>query len=171
MTNSNINQNLNSNSDYDILSNPHLKENPFRVPNGYFAQFEADIQKRIKEESKDITPKAPKRLLYAQLKSAFSMAAMFIIILGLGYSVMYVTNSLEKDNTTEQVAQGNEAVNIEDELTYEEISLYLGSNFTYAEEELETIPDIEINEIDKDALEEYIIDNYRSSVSILASLE
>ncbi len=170
MTNSNINQNLNSNSDYDILSNPHLKENPFRVPNGYFAQFEADIQKRIKEESKDITPKAPKKLLYTQLKSAFSMAAMFIIILGLGYSVMYVTNSIENESS-ESIAQESANINIEDELTYEEISLYLGSNFTYTEEELETIPDIEINDIDRDALEEYIIDSYRSSVSILASLE
>lgn len=167
-----IKNKLNKKSDFDMLSNPHLKENPFSSPEGYFAQLEADLLETIKaENSTKEEPKRSKRILSPQLQTAFSMAAMFIIILGLGYSAMYITNTVTDSKITEQLATKIDEANIEQELTYEEISLYLGTNYTYEQEEVDPAENVEIKDIDKDALEDYIIDNYSSSISILASLE
>lgn len=69
-----------------------LKENPFRMPEGYLENMEFSVMRKISEEN---APRAGWRTI---LRPAIYLAAMFALIFGIGYGVLALTHSSERMN-------------------------------------------------------------------------
>lgn len=82
------------NNTEDILGRSSLKENPFGVPAGYFAAMQEEVMQKISPtaamEPQEEAPAAPATFI-TYLKPALSLAAVFAIVFGMGWSVMKVT--------------------------------------------------------------------------------
>lgn len=76
------------------LHNPHLKENPFKVPSGYFQQVEARwANGEVPDQADSVTGKGRRfiRLLRPQLQ----LAAAFVLLFGIGYLLLLITGRNE----------------------------------------------------------------------------
>jgi len=73
---------------HNILENPGMRENPFSVPEGYFSKLENNIHILI-------TSKKEKKSVWNILKPVFTLAFTFIIIYGIGYGVLSLTNNIK----------------------------------------------------------------------------
>ena len=77
----------------DILQSEELKANPFTMPQGYLESLEASVSARIEAESQ----KSSRPVWFTVrrvLKPAVSLAAMFILIFGIGYGALSLTGTL-----------------------------------------------------------------------------
>ena len=72
----------------DILQKEEFKQNPFNVPEGYFASLEDSLRDKV-----FVTEKKPAGFV-GVLKPALMMACSFAVILGLGYGILSMTGSL-----------------------------------------------------------------------------
>lgn len=75
----------------EILEEPGLKQNPFSVPEGYFADLEDRLHDRIH------APEPKSHAIMAKVKPALVLALMFGIIAGFGYVVSKVTGLMYTD--------------------------------------------------------------------------
>lgn len=71
----------------NILEQESLKQAPFTVPEGYFATVEDRVRERIAK------PEGRTRL-WTVLKPGIAVAAMFLIIFGIGYATLSLTGTL-----------------------------------------------------------------------------
>lgn len=78
----------------DILQQESLREMPFSVPQGYFASLEDNLRDKV------LAPK-PKLNIVNVLKPAFALACSFLVIIGLGYGVIKLTNSVPQESFSE----------------------------------------------------------------------
>ncbi len=116
------------------LEDPKLKRNPFSVPEGYFAQMEDSVQKAISNE-KENAEALPKGM--AVLKPALLLAAMFLMIGGLGLGVMEYTKKVYQPQPVEEEPEGIYALIEEGYLEHDFIYDY------YAEIDFEAIIETE----------------------------
>jgi hypothetical protein len=72
----------------DILQRDEFRQNPFTVPEGYFASLEDSLRDKV-----FATEKKPAGFV-GVLKPALMMACSFAVILGLGYGIFSLTGSL-----------------------------------------------------------------------------
>lgn len=78
----------------DILGRSSLKENPFGVPSGYFAAMQEEVMQKISSGNameQEEEPQAAPATFITYFKPALSLAAVFAIVFGMGWSVMKVT--------------------------------------------------------------------------------
>jgi len=135
---------------YDILSSEEIKENPFRMPEGYLDQLQASVMARIEEENAE-----PERrtIFFRVLRPAISLAAMFLLIFGMGYGAIALTNHISNGASDVKFSTGIAAIDEgfidssfidyydddmalfeeEEELSDEEIIQYLASELTYGQ--------------------------------------
>lgn len=148
----------------DILQNHNLKKNPFTVPDRYFNDLEDQVKLKIRGTEKE------ERTSYAIIRMTVGMAAMFAIIFGLGYSVLYITKTL--DTTTVQESVLSENAPTQESPSDDEINQYLGRYpaYTLSEDEIQEIK-VVAPIVNKDEIEQYLIDSNTSVVSVLAALE
>lgn len=93
----------------DILQNEELKANPFKMPEGYLESLEASIAARIDAES----PKSVRPLwseVRRVIKPAVSLAAMFLLIFGIGYGVLALTGTLSGSDTAVSAAVEDQGI-------------------------------------------------------------
>lgn len=144
----------------DILQTPHLKENPYAVPNGYFASVEDAVHEKISAASGNTNP------VLAFFKTSIALASVFGIVFGLGYGAMYLTDTLEsQENLPEPMA--------ENDLDFDEMLIKTIGNYPIMEtaEEIDNYPNMsDTLVIDKDQIEQYLIDS-DISIAALAALE
>ena len=146
------------NTTEDILSRSSLKENPFGVPSGYFAAMQEEVMQKISSgnamETED-EPQAAPATFITYFKPALSLAAVFAIVFGMGWSVMKVTEicapeaglaKIEETPLTEE----EEIISILD-ITLEDI--YMAGN-TATEEDAQ--PATTLNQ---EVIEQYLIDS------------
>ena len=76
----------------DILDRQEFRENPFTVPEGYFASLEDTLREKVFPAGKRHAGVA------GVLKPALMMAFSFAIIIGLGYGVLSLTHSLDRQS-------------------------------------------------------------------------
>lgn len=144
----------------DILQSSNLKENPFVVPQGYFASVEDAVHQKIHKEEK-VNP------LVSFFKTGIALASVFGIVFGLGYGAMYLTDTLDTTESPIPAVASNEEANI-DELIISAIGNY---PIMETEEEIENSPDMsDTLSINKEMIEQYLIDS-DLSISALAALE
>ena len=149
----------------DILGRSSLKENPFGVPQGYFENMQQEVMDKIAATSvadEDIAQAEPVTF-FTYLKPAISLAAVFAIIIGLGYGTMKLTGSYNNDipesvlsETPTETATGlteDEMISILD-VSIEDLIA------THSDEEFEEI------QINNEEIEEYLIENRISSIQI-----
>ena len=146
------------NTTEDILSRSSLKENPFGVPSGYFAAMQEEVMQKISSGNameQEEEPQAAPATFITYFKPALSLAAVFAIVFGMGWSVMKVTEiyapetELAKTDET-PLTEEEEIISILDS-TLEDI--YMAGN-TAAEEDAQ--PTITLN---TEVIEQYLIDS------------
>ncbi len=90
------------------LYDPHLKENPFRVPAGYFKQVEArwangalpdrrelPDQRERELPDRDLSGNGKGRRFIRLLRPQLQLAAAFILLFGIGYLLLLITGRNE----------------------------------------------------------------------------
>ena len=146
------------NTTEDILSRSSLKENPFGVPSGYFAAMQEEVMQKISSGNameQEEEPQAAPATFITYFKPALSLAAVFAIVFGMGWSVMKVTEIYAPETELAKIdetplTEEEEIISILD-ITLEDI--YMAGNTT-AEEDAQ--PTITLN---KEVIEQYLIDS------------
>lgn len=148
----------------DILQNPNLKKNPFTVPDSYISDLEDQVRVKIRGAEKE------EHSSYTILRTTVTMAAMFALIFGLGYSALYITKTLDTKTVQENVLSENAPV--PESLSDEELIQYLGRYPAYnpSDEEITKI-EVVTPTVNKDEIEQYLIDSNTSATTVLAALE
>lgn len=78
------------------LENPELKQPYGSVPDGYWASLEAAVQDRIHSEE---APADGPMSLWERTKSHVFLALSFCIIMGFGYGVMWLTGTMDQQDS------------------------------------------------------------------------
>ena len=146
------------NTTEDILSRSSLKENPFGVPSGYFAAMQEEVMQKISSGNameQEEEPQAAPATFITYFKPALSLAAVFAIVFGMGWSVMKVTEIYAPETELAKIdetplTEEEEIISILD-ITLEDI--YMAGNIA-AEEDAQ--PTITLN---KEVIEQYLIDS------------
>ncbi len=98
-----------------LLANPHLKENPFTVPGGYFESVVAQwtVAKKAGEVSQTLPEAKKTNRLWTFIKPSLSLAAGFALLFGLGYGTMKLTRTqrLTEEDTPDEFSALYEYVN------------------------------------------------------------
>ena len=146
------------NNTEDILGRSSLKENPFGVPAGYFAAMQEEVMQKISPtaamEPQEEAPAAPTTFI-TYFKPALSLAAVFAIVFGMGWSVMKVTEiyapetELAKTEET-PLTEEEEIISILD-ISIEDIYM-AGTTVTEEDAPASTT-------LNKDVIEQYLIDS------------
>ena len=131
----------------DLLSRCAHADNPFRMPEGYLESFEDRLMARIAAEAEE----KPKRRIWVVLKPALTLAAMFALIFGMGYGVLSLTHTAQRNNVpsgasdyatvVEELIRPASLINYyemdgqstEEELDDETLVDYLASELSFAE--------------------------------------
>lgn len=92
----------------NILEQESLKQAPFTVPEGYFLTVEDRVRERIAK------PEGRTRL-WTVLKPGMAVAAMFLIIFGIGYATLSLTGTLGSGRSA-QLAQAESVSVVEENL-------------------------------------------------------
>lgn len=92
----------------NILEQASLKQAPFTVPEGYFLTVEDRVRERIAK------PEGRTRL-WTVLKPGMAVAAMFLIIFGIGYATLSLTGTLGSGRSA-QLAQAESVSAVEENL-------------------------------------------------------
>lgn len=92
----------------NILEQESLKQAPFTVPEGYFQTVEDRVRERIAK------PEGRTRL-WTVLKPGMAVAAMFLIIFGIGYATLSLTGTLGSGRSA-QLAQAESVSAVEENL-------------------------------------------------------
>ncbi len=156
----------------DILSRSSLKENPFGTPAGYFTSVQEEIMQKIsaipvaKPYNEEAEEAAPATFM-TYFKPAFSLAAMFGLIFGLGWGAMKITNTYTGD-TPENITVFSE--NTHEEMSEDDIISILDITVEdlYAAEATDSGHTMEL---DAQVIEEYLIEDTRLSTTAIALLE
>lgn len=156
----------------DILQRESLKENPYTLPQGYFAMVEDSVQKRIHSENHT----GSENRLIAMLKPSLMLAVTFAMIFGLGYGAMYLTGTASQDEENNLIVMDNGSGQTEETFQTEEdtifgtvrsIALLESLTEDYSEENPVEVVNHQVN---KDNIEQYLIESNISLIT-LASLE
>ncbi len=109
-----------------------LPKTGFKVPDNYFDQIDQKIFERLNDTEK-IKPKAPKLIQFKPYKNLRSIAAIFILLLGVGYLVKYNTQQNISNDTIENYFEYNPWYNT---LSSEVINSFDESDFSELEQNI-----------------------------------
>ena len=158
----------------DILEKERLKENPFGTPQGYFESMRQEVMGKISATPVYDSQKAEPATFMTYFKPAFALAAVFAIVFGMGYGAMYMTGTVQDEETQLQAQQTLEenATFAGTEISEDELIYLIGDTLEnlYAQESSDASIDIVEPEINKEEIEQYLIDTRISTIA-LALLE
>ena len=89
----------------NILEQESLKKAPFTVPEGYFATVEDRVHERIAKPAKTSR-------LWTVLKPGIAVAAMFLIIFGIGYATLSLTGTLGSGRSAQLLAEAEPEISV-----------------------------------------------------------
>ena len=158
----------------DILEKERLKENPFGTPQGYFESMRQEVMEKISATPVYIPEKEEPATFMTYFKPAFALAAVFAIVFGMGYGAMYITGTAQEEDTQLQAQQALEENSTfpGTEISEDELIYLIGDTLEnlYTQEGSESTVDIVEPEINKEEIEQYLIDTRISTIA-LALLE
>ena len=158
----------------DILEKERLKENPFGTPQGYFESMRQEVMEKISATPVYVPEKEEPATFMTYFKPAFALAAVFAIVFGMGYGAMYMTGTVQDEETQLQAQQTLEehATFAGTEISEDELIYLIGDTLEnlYAQESSDASIDIVEPEINKEEIEQYLIDTRISTIA-LALLE
>lgn len=158
----------------DILEKERLKENPFGTPQGYFESMRQEVMEKISASPVYVPEKEEPATFMTYFKPAFALAAVFAIVFGMGYGAMYMTGTVQDEETQLQAQQTLEenATFAGTEISEDELIYLIGDTLEnlYAQESSDASIDIVEPEINKEEIEQYLIDTRISTIA-LALLE
>ncbi len=124
------------------IEDPHLKENPFKVPEGYFLELRDSVSNRISGREKQRTS------LWTIARPQLGLVSAFAIIFFIGYGIISVFSGLHKEQdvftvngetTSQYIEEGFLRTSFIDFFDYEQDSLYVVDNHISDEELLNYI--------------------------------
>lgn len=124
------------------IEDPHLKENPFKVPEGYFLELRDSVSNRIAGREKQHPS------LWTIARPQLGLVTAFAIVFFLGYGIISVFSGLQKNQdiftlngeiTSKYIEEGFLRTTFIDFFDYEEDSLYVINNHISDEELLNYI--------------------------------
>ena len=74
----------------NIIAQKYVKENPYRVPHGYFESMPQRIGEKIDQISSPKRSNVYMRSFQTSLRSQLALAASLILMMGLGYGVLRI---------------------------------------------------------------------------------
>lgn len=158
----------------DILEKERLKENPFGTPQGYFESMRQEVMEKISATPVYVPEKEEPATFMTYFKPAFALATVFAIVFGMGYGAMYMTGTVQDEETQLQAQQTLEenATFAGTEISEDELIYLIGDTLEnlYAQESSDASIDIVEPEINKEEIEQYLIDTRISTIA-LALLE
>ena len=89
----------------NMLEQESLKQAPFTVPEGYFGSVEDCVRERIAKPAKSSR-------LWTVLKPGIAVAAMFLIIFGLGYATLSLTGTLGSGRSNQMLADADPEISV-----------------------------------------------------------
>ena len=89
----------------NILEQDSLRQAPFTVPEGYFATVEDRVRERIAKPARSSR-------LWTVLKPGIAVAAMFLIIFGLGYATLSLTGTLGSGRSNQMLADADTEISV-----------------------------------------------------------
>lgn len=89
----------------NMLEQDSLKQSPFTVPEGYFGSVEDRVRERIAKPAKSSR-------LWTVLKPGIAVAAMFLIIFGLGYATLSLTGTLGSGRLNQMLADADPEISV-----------------------------------------------------------
>lgn len=121
----------------NMLEQESLKQAPFTVPEGYFATVEDRVRERIAQPAK-------RSRLWTVLKPGIAVAAMFLIIIGLGYATLSLTGTLGSGRSARMLADADTEISVVEadlnekieELPDDELMEYLSETVSLADLQL-----------------------------------
>ena len=139
------------NNEKDILQKDGMKTLPFSTPEGYFDS----VEERLRERTFQKEPSAKWDAWAKALKASLALAASFLLIAGMGWGIMKLTN-LKQNQTAVLAEQTEETDMMLDSLVnrfgaIEVVDVYRNSISQDIQEENDALSAEEY-----DALEEYI---------------
>lgn len=143
------------------INTPDIKKNPFKVPEGYFSSLESRIHEKIAEQETISSESDNSKRFFINLKSAVSMAASLLVLIGLGYGIMTAISFFTKTDET----HGDRIVYIEEGFLRSSFVDYMYDDIEFKQEiklDSETLSDLEenITLLLRDLSEEELIDYY-----------
>ena len=103
----------------DFNSEKAIQESPFKLPEGYFENFTANLMKQIPQQETGIhaqTNKMPAKTILRRLRPIFYAAAM---VTGLAFGITTYSHHSSKIESPERVtAQATSNLNTQDATTY-----------------------------------------------------
>ena len=88
-----------------ILEQDSLKRAPFTVPEGYFATVEDRVRERIAKPARSSR-------LWTVLKPGIAVAAMFLVIFGIGYATLSLTGTLGSGRSARMLADADTEISV-----------------------------------------------------------
>jgi len=127
------------------------KENPFKVPDGYFESFENRLASRIREDSEKKTDSPKKISLWNSVRPHLALAASIILFAMVSYSIIRLLVKPQEKISTEAYAQvlNYNIEDIDDETlmeTYSEVQSEASVKTDEDEEYIEAVVDYLANE-------------------------
>ena len=104
------------------MADSHLREEPFKMPGGYIEELENRV-------SEQIGSKATGGSAWSVAKPALLLAFMFVLIFGIGYATLSLTNTLGKGVSHEEMAEVPADYELDDD-TSDDIIDYLAQTLT-----------------------------------------
>ncbi len=107
------NHEIKNGKERDILQQEYLKDNPYTLPQNYFAAVEDSVREKIHGKS------TKESAFMNSIKTCIAFASVFAIIFGLGYGAMYVTGTTDingNNNHEEMIYTQSQPVQISDTL-------------------------------------------------------
>lgn len=154
----------------DILEKERLKENPFGTPQGYFESMRQEVMEKISATPVYVPEKEEPATFMTYFKPAFALAAVFAIVFGMGYGAMYMTGTVQDEETQLQAQQTLEenATFAGTEISEDELIYLIGDTLEnlYAQESSDASIDIVEPEINKEEIEQYLIDTRISTIAL-----
>ncbi len=100
----NTNKDIQNGKERDILQQEYLRENPYTLPQNYFAAVEDAVREKIHGKP------AKESALLNGIKTCTAFAAVFAIVFGLGYGAMHLTGTADYNNTQEQILSQSDPI-------------------------------------------------------------
>lgn len=133
------------------IDQPHLKENPYSVPEGYFSSFQSSISDKISQRDSKVGT-------WSVIKPQLALVSTFAIIFLMGYGAFQLFSPSAPKSATQSTIVNSKPLEAN----------YLESSFIdFFDEETDTLT--QTKEIDPEQIIEYL--NTDAGIVYLACLE
>jgi hypothetical protein len=152
----------------DILSDAHLHETPYKIPDGYFDDMEDEVHARIKEEEGTIDGAVEENIpgWKKALRPALGLLCSFLLIFAFAYGIFALTGTLNVKKGPAAAAASSE----EEEFVNADKGILRTINLADYEQFTEEYPEEAADSLSEEDIVNYLTDG-NFPIYVLADME